>query len=57
MTPVDLAPEVLTSLRAMADSGMPPQRCHKGVIIDGDRPGLLTGRVGRGLITSGIGRH
>ena len=32
MTPVELAPEVTASLRAMKYRGTPPQRCHKGVI-------------------------
>ncbi|SEH86042.1 hypothetical protein SAMN04489835_4986 [Mycolicibacterium rutilum] len=32
MTTVDLAPEVLDALRAMADHGDPPPRCRKGVL-------------------------
>lgn len=32
MIDVELAPEVLTSLRAMADAGTASQRCHNGVI-------------------------
>ena len=32
MIPVELAPDVTASLRAMKDRGTPPPRCHKGVI-------------------------
>jgi hypothetical protein len=32
VTEVDLAPEVVASLRAMKDHGSPPPRCHKGPI-------------------------
>ena len=32
MIRVELAPEVTASLRAMKDRGMPPPRCHKGVL-------------------------
>ena len=32
MIDVDLAPEVLASLRAMKDRGTRPRRCHKGPI-------------------------
>jgi hypothetical protein len=32
LIPVELAPEVTASLRAMKDRGTPPPRCHSGVI-------------------------
>jgi hypothetical protein len=32
LIPVELAPEVHVSLRAMKDRGVPPPRCHKGAI-------------------------
>lgn len=32
MIPVELAPEVTSSLRAMKDRGTPPPRCHNGAI-------------------------
>jgi hypothetical protein len=32
LIPVELAPDVTSSLRAMKDRGTPPPRCHKGVI-------------------------
>jgi hypothetical protein len=52
--PVELAEEVKNEI---FDGVTPYTTYVRGVIIDGDRPGLLTGRDGRGLITSGIGRH
>ncbi len=99
MIPVELAPDVTASLRAMKDRGTPPPRCHspggeriafrgvddhwrlirfavdeilaeevkneisdgatpystyvRGVIVDGDRGVLLTGRDDSALIIEG----
>jgi hypothetical protein len=68
--PVDLAPEVRTVLRVMADDGSrailaeevkneifdgatPYTTYVRGVIIDGDRGVLLTGRDDSALVTEG----
>jgi hypothetical protein len=52
LIPVELAPEVATSLRAMKDRGTPPPRCHKGVV-----PSAIAGGVRRlidGALSGGV---
>lgn len=52
MIPVELAPEVTTSLRATKDRGTPPPRCHKGVVqsaIAGGVRRLIDGALSGGV--------
>jgi hypothetical protein len=65
LIPVELAPEVTTSLRAVKGCGTPPPRCRKGVIqsaiagyvrgviVDGDRGVFLTGSGDSALVIEG----
>jgi hypothetical protein len=52
LIPVELAPEVTASLRAMKDRGTPPPRCHKGVVesaIAGAVRRLIEGPLASGV--------
>ena len=52
MIPVELAPEVTASLRAMKDRGMPPPRCHKGVVQSAVAGGVR--RLTEGALSGGV---
>jgi hypothetical protein len=52
LIPVELAPEVTASLRAMKDRGTPPPRCHKGVINSAVAGGVR--RLIEGALSGGV---
>jgi hypothetical protein len=53
LIPVELAPEVSASLRVVKDRATPYSTYVRGVIVDGDRCVLLTGRDDSALIIEG----
>jgi hypothetical protein len=52
LIPIELAPEVTTSLRAMRNRGTPPARCHKGVIQSAIAGGVR--RLVEGALSGGV---
>jgi hypothetical protein len=52
LIPVELAPKVTASLRAMKDRGMPPPRCHKGVVQSAIAGGVR--RLIEGALPGGV---
>lgn len=52
MIPVELAPQVTSSLRAMKDRGTPPPRCHDGAIRSAVAGGVR--QLVEGALTGGV---
>jgi len=52
LIPVELAPEVTASLRAVKDRGTPPPRCHRGVIQSAIAGGVR--RLVEGALSGGV---